>query len=374
MLLLLRQCRTVTCEISMNAITFNAAKLGFLPHPRTIASPAPSHFLPSANMRTGCTMNTNYDPQLDKIFEEKRSFRTQMRKELKKMDPIRRSQEGASLSLSLSLSLFYLRFGDKRRVSSDDAIQRVVLEAPWFKNSSSICAYISSDALREVDTSKIVSEILSNPATVQIKKKLYVPRVEDRNSNMRMLKISRVDDLVLNSMNILEPTLVDSNGNPREDVMQATDPVDLIIIPGLAFDRSGRRLGRSGGYYDMFLKKYLDLVKKQNWKQPLLVALSYSIQITENERIAVTPYDVAVDALLVWRHPKPYAGQIHQTVKQKRTRSQVSQKQTLCALIPLVGIETSHRSFPPHMAFRGSLPPTVVPYCCYLARFYASPE
>ena len=48
---------------------------------------------------------------------------------------------------------------------SDDAIQQVVLEAPWFKNSSSICAYISCDALREVDTSRIVSNILSNPAT-----------------------------------------------------------------------------------------------------------------------------------------------------------------------------------------------------------------
>ncbi|KAI9111929.1 hypothetical protein K1719_017619 [Acacia pycnantha] len=255
----------------LSMITINASKLVSFPLPRTIA---PSTH--SANLRPFCTMNTNYDPQLDHIFDAKRSFRTQMRRELKKMDPILRSQE-------------------------DDAIQRVVLEAPWFNNSTSICAYISSNALREVGTSKIVSAILSNPAAeghVQIKKKLYVPRIEDRNSNMRMLRISSVDDLVLNSMNILEPTLVDHNENPREDVMQTTDPIDLIIIPGLAFDRSGRRLGRSGGYYDMFLRKYQELVKKQNWQQPLLVALSYSIQIVENERIAVTPHDVPVDALV----------------------------------------------------------------------------
>ncbi|XP_028754352.1 5-formyltetrahydrofolate cyclo-ligase, mitochondrial isoform X2 [Neltuma alba] len=262
---MLRQCRTSLVKLSM--ITINASKLVSLPLPRTIVSSTPS-----ANLRPFCTMKTNHDPQLDRIFDAKRSFRTQMRRELKNMDPILRSQE-------------------------DDAIQRVVLEAPWFKNSTSICAYISSNALREVDTSKIVSAILSNPAT-GIKKKLYVPRVEDRNSNMRMLRISTVDDLVLNSMNILEPTLVDHNGNPREDVMQATDPIDLIILPGLAFDRSGRRLGRSGGYYDMFLRKYQELVKKQNWPQPLLVALSYSIQIAENERIAVSPHDVLVDALV----------------------------------------------------------------------------
>lgn len=52
-----------------------------------------------------------------------------------------------------------------------------------------------------------------------MKKKLYVPRVEDKNSNMRMLNISCLDDLVANSMDILEPAPVDSNGNEREDGM-----------------------------------------------------------------------------------------------------------------------------------------------------------
>lgn len=47
---------------------------------------------------------------------------------------------------------------------SDAAIQSIVLNASWFKSSESICAYISSPDLREVDTSRIVSEILSKPA------------------------------------------------------------------------------------------------------------------------------------------------------------------------------------------------------------------
>lgn len=48
-------------------------------------------------------------------------------------------------------------------------------------------------------------------------KKLYVPRVEDKKSNMRMLHISHMDDLIANSMSILEPASVDSQGNERED-------------------------------------------------------------------------------------------------------------------------------------------------------------
>lgn len=41
--------------------------------------------------------------------------------------------------------------------------------------------------------------------------------MEDKNSHMRMLHISGIDDLIANSMDILEPTPVDADGNARED-------------------------------------------------------------------------------------------------------------------------------------------------------------
>ncbi|KAL7192076.1 hypothetical protein ACSBR2_024011 [Camellia fascicularis] len=115
-------------------------------------------------------------------------------------------------------------------------------------------------------------------------KKLYVPRVEDRNSNMRMFSIASIDDLIANSMNILEPAPIDAEGNERED--------------GLAFDKSGRRLGRGGGYYDTLLMKYQELAKERKWKQPLLVALSYTVQIMDEGVIPVSPSDVLIDALV----------------------------------------------------------------------------
>uniref|UniRef100_A0A803M1E7 Cupin type-1 domain-containing protein n=1 Tax=Chenopodium quinoa TaxID=63459 RepID=A0A803M1E7_CHEQI len=183
----------------------------------------------------------------------------------------------------------------------NDAIQRLVLDAPWFKSSKRLCAYISCRALREVDTSKVLAKILQTSDKDEQKlegKTLYVPRVEDKNSYIRMLNISSMDDLIANSMDILEPAPVDSGGNQRENVMHASEGIDLVLLPGLAFDKSGRRLGRGGGYYDTFLRNYQQLANEKNWKQPLLVALSYSVQILDDGVILITPNDVFVDALV----------------------------------------------------------------------------
>ncbi|KAG9441018.1 hypothetical protein H6P81_016872 [Aristolochia fimbriata] len=226
---------------------------------------------PKTSRLCGSRAFSNATMQNDPIAQQKRAVRTKVRKDLKAMTPSERTQQ-------------------------DIAVQKFVLEAPWFHSCKSLCAYISCEALREVDTSKILSEILG--CDTQTKKKLYVPRVEDKNSYMRMLNISSMDDLIANSMNILEPAPLDAAGNQRENVMEATQPVDLLVLPGLAFDRSGRRLGRGGGYYDAFLNKYKELVTKQKWKQPLLVALAYSVQIMEEGVIPVTAQDVPIDALV----------------------------------------------------------------------------
>ncbi|KAL7139088.1 hypothetical protein ABFS83_09G027800 [Erythranthe nasuta] len=220
--------------------------------------------------------NTPVTP-LDLIFKEKKSLRAKVKKQLRSMDPNLRSQQ-------------------------DDAIQNIVLDSPWFKSCKRLCAYISCPALREVDTSKILSAILNNSSQdndAQVRKKLYVPRVEDKNSYMRMLNISRMDDLIANSMDILEPSPFDADGNERENVMFANEPVDLFILPGLAFDKSGRRLGRGGGYYDTFLAKYQELANDRKWKKPLFVALSYSTQILEDGVVPMTPNDVPIDALVL---------------------------------------------------------------------------
>ncbi|XP_071717139.1 5-formyltetrahydrofolate cyclo-ligase, mitochondrial [Rutidosis leptorrhynchoides] len=255
-------------------------------YPFTIATPpiqpafpfTPSLILrqqtqPPFHRRTSATMTTTTN-HLEEIFTQKRLVRSKVKKDLRSMDPTLRSQQ-------------------------DDAIQNLILDAPWFKSSKRLCAYISCSALREVDTSRILQHVLQNESKDgETKKILYVPRVEDKNCYMRMLNISGMDDLIANSMNILEPAPVDANGNDREDVMLANEPVDLLLLPGLAFDKTGRRLGRGGGYYDTFLSKYQELARQRNWKQPLLIALSYSVQILDDGVVPLTPSDVFIDGIV----------------------------------------------------------------------------
>ena len=67
----------------------------------------------------------------------------------------------------------------------------------------------------------------------------------------------------------LEKEWATSGSNPRP-------PLDALLIPGLAFDRTGNRCGRGGGYYDAFISRYFEKCKKEFGLQPPpLVALAY---------------------------------------------------------------------------------------------------
>ncbi len=104
-----------------------------------------------------------------------------------------------------------------------------------FKNSKVIFCYVSAHG--EVGTHTLIKELLKE-------KEVVVPYCTDKCGNMIAVKINSTSDLTEGSFGILEPK------NPVEF---PKDKIDFAIVPGIAFDKEGFRLGYGKGYYDRFL-------------------------------------------------------------------------------------------------------------------------
>lgn len=177
--------------------------------------------------------------------------------------------------------------------------------------------YVHCAKLREVDTTAVLAEALERGDA-----RVYVPRVQDKDANMHFLHITSIaNDLVaVPPFGIREPTPVDAmTGFPREDASQISAPIELVVMPGLAFDASGRRLGRGGGYYDKFIEVCRRRAREHGWPPPLLVALAFRAQMME--QVPVDDLDQPVD-LIVTADGVMYCSERAKSMKSIRSSNQ----------------------------------------------------
>ncbi|MEN8177136.1 MAG: 5-formyltetrahydrofolate cyclo-ligase [Pseudomonadota bacterium] len=82
---------------------------------------------------------------------------------------------------------------------------------------------------------------------------------------------------------------------PATSHRQITTPwgLDLIILPLVAFDLSGNRLGMGGGYYDRTLSFKN---KRSHWKGPKLIGIAHDIQCVDS--LPVNDWDIPLDAVI----------------------------------------------------------------------------
>ncbi|KAJ7599051.1 5-formyltetrahydrofolate cyclo-ligase [Mycena floridula] len=163
------------------------------------------------------------------------------------------------------------------------AVTAKVLSLPAFQRASSISCYLSMPSA-EIDTSLIVCEALKLGKTV------FVPKIDSAASNkMKFLKI--YDEADLHSLpagvwGIKEPGPT-WNRVTRLDASSRQESLDLILMPGLAFDRSMSRLGHGKGFYDRFISEYTQGGKAK----PLLVALALREQVLTDQEIPISDSD-----------------------------------------------------------------------------------
>ena len=91
----------------------------------------------------------------------------------------------------------------------------------------------------EVPTQTLIDELVAQGKTV------LLPRVVS-DTDMELRRYSGPADLQQGAFGIMEPT---------GELFTDYDTIDVAVIPGMAFDDEGHRLGRGKGYYDRFLAK-----------------------------------------------------------------------------------------------------------------------
>lgn len=83
-----------------------------------------------------------------------------------------------------------------------------------------------------------------------------------------------------------------SDPEARENALDMSRCLDLILMPGLGFSTNGRRLGRGKGYYD----HYLIRCKRQCSEAPFTLGIAFAAQ--RSEEIPVTELDISVDQVI----------------------------------------------------------------------------
>jgi 5-formyltetrahydrofolate cyclo-ligase len=108
----------------------------------------------------------------------------------------------------------------------------------YWKQSQVIAITIPRDT--EVDTYEIIKKGWEQ------KKKIAVPRADFHTRKMTFYELTSFEQLKEGSFRLKEP-------DPDLCPVLPNYEMDLVIVPGLAFDKNGYRLGYGGGFYDRFL-------------------------------------------------------------------------------------------------------------------------
>lgn len=119
-------------------------------------------------------------------------------------------------------------------------------------------------------------------------KKIIVPYCtedEKGDNKLGLWRLDSFDELVVGKWNILEPPR-DRWGDPDKEVEPRE--LDIVMVPGVGFDRSGGRMGNGQGYYDRLLENVRPDCP--------LVALCYESQLFDE--ILVGPHDVFMDKVI----------------------------------------------------------------------------
>ena len=154
------------------------------------------------------------------------------------------------------------------KAKSKKILERLLKE-PCFLQAETLYCYVSYN--QEVMTKPLISQALA------MGKKVAVPKVIGE--EMEFIYLNSLDELARGYQGIEEPT----------GTTVANEDSVLMILPGLAFDEQGNRVGYGGGFYD----RYLNRNRMNNY---IKVAVGFDFQVVEH--LEMEECDELVDIIL----------------------------------------------------------------------------
>jgi 5-formyltetrahydrofolate cyclo-ligase len=166
--------------------------------------------------------------------------------------------------------------GEEARAEAAQALRGHLLAMAELAGARRVAAYVATGS--EIDPMPTLRALLARQVEI------YLPHIDHALPGMHFAHWNG-DPLRLkpNRFGILEP-MVES----RE--LLGADRMDVILLPLVAFDRRGHRLGSGAGYYDRALAS-----RSNRPAPPLLVGVAHACQ--EVEAIPAEPWDIPMDAM-----------------------------------------------------------------------------
>lgn len=165
-----------------------------------------------------------------------------------------------------------------------DGITRLIIDNASYKSADVVMMFLSMPG--EFDTHLLIERAIADGKTV------VVPRVNFADKSMVAVKLNSPEQEMVTDRYGLR--------NPADNIEIDISKIALIIVPGLAFDKQGRRLGRGGGFYDRFLvRPELDRIVR--------CGVCFEVQLLDE--IPTNEQDVVMDMVVTERGIERSAGQ-----------------------------------------------------------------
>lgn len=157
-----------------------------------------------------------------------------------------------------------------------EQVAELVLQQSFFINPEKIAIYLANDS--EIDPVHIVKHAWEK------NKKVFLPVLSEHEDSLLFAPFEPDSKMSRNQYGIDEP-------NCSPDHRLTAEHMDLILLPLVAFDEQGNRMGMGGGFYDRSLAN----IRQQNNKT-CLVGLAHEVQKTEH--LEPQSWDIPLDAIV----------------------------------------------------------------------------